>query len=496
MMAAGSGRRGFSIVLKVLVFMPVLGAAALVVLPARHVQRLWRLALVWAGAALLYAGWLAACFEPGGPTLQMFESHAWNARLGTYFALGLDGVSLAMVLLTAVLTLVALLVSRHVEASGARLYFVLVLLLESAMFGVFTARDWSLFYVFWEATLIPLFFLIDRLGGENRQRAALNFFLYTLAGSVLMLVALLFLYDAAPGHSFAMSDMAAGGRGLPIKVQLLIFAGLFIGFGVKMPVFPLHGWLPLAHVEAPGPVSILLSGVLLKMGAYGMIRAAETVPAAVQAAQPALAVLAFVSLLYGGVLAWRQQDLKAMVAYSSISHMGIVLLGIAALNAAGIGGAVVQMVAHGLTAGLLFLVVGVLYARRHSRDLADFGSLAGRAPRLAFFVAFGLLAALGLPASAGFIAELHVLLGAFARWGAWAVLLGMAMLVAAAYGLRVIGRLCLPGPGPTLADMTRAETLAAGLLALLVVAIGIWPAPLLQLAAGSVSRIAALFGSG
>jgi NADH-quinone oxidoreductase subunit M len=399
-----------------------------------------------------------------------------------------------MILLAAFLTLVAVLVSRRME-SGARLYFSLVLLLESAMFGVFTARDWSLFYVFWEATLLPLFFLIDRLGGANRQRAALNFFLYTLGGSVFMLVALLFLYDAAPGHSFAMADMAEGGRGLPLDVQLLIFAGLFIGFGVKMPVFPLHGWLPLAHVEAPSPVSILLSGVLLKMGAYGLIRAAETLPAALFAVQDWLAALAFISLLYGGILAWRQQDLKAMVAYSSISHMGIVLLGIATLNVTGLTGAVMQMVAHGLTAATLFLVVGLLYQRTHSRDLADYGTLVGTAPRFAFFTAFALLAALGLPGSAGFIAELHALVGGFVRWGGWVVLVGIAMLVGAAYSLRVIGRLCLRGlPPAEVVDMTRTETAAAALLGIAIVGLGVWPAPLLGLVAGSVDRLGRLFG--
>ncbi|MFZ2266697.1 MAG: NADH-quinone oxidoreductase subunit M [Azonexus sp.] len=480
--------------LKVLVFMPVLGAVALAILPTRRALRLWQLAMLFALAALGYAGWLAAQFEPAGAALQMFESKAWNARLGSYFALGVDGISLAMVLLTALLTLIAVLVSRRMEA-GARLYFTLVLLLESAMFGVFTARDWSLFYVFWEATLLPLFFLIDRLGGPNRQRAALNFFLYTLGGSVFMLVALLFLYDAAPGHSFAMADMAAGGRSLPLNMQLLIFAGLFIGFGVKMPIFPLHGWLPLAHVEAPSPVSILLSGVLLKMGAYGLIRAAETLPAALLATQDWLALLAFVSLLYGGILAWRQQDLKAMVAYSSISHMGVVLLGIATLNVTGLTGAVMQMVAHGLTAGLLFLLVGLLYQRTHSRDLADYGSLLGRAPRFAFFVAFALLAAMGLPGSAGFIAELHALIGGYARWAGWVLLLGVAMLIGAAYSLRVIGRLCLRGEAMPLADMTRTEMSAAGILAVVILGLGIWPAPLLDLVAGSVSQVSRLFGA-
>ena len=478
-----------------LVFMPVLGALAVAVLPVRRALWLWRLAMLFALAALGHALWLAAGFDPGGPAIQFHESRPWNVRLGSYFALGIDGIALAMVLLTALLTLIAVLVSRRME-SGARLYFTLVLLLESAMFGVFTARDWSLFYVFWEATLIPLFFLIDRLGGANRQRAALNFFLYTLGGSVFMLVALLFLYDAAPGHSFAMGDMAEGGRDLPLNTQLLIFAGLFIGFGVKMPVFPLHGWLPLAHVEAPSPVSILLSGVLLKMGAYGLNLAAETLPAALLATQDWLAALAFASLLYGAVLAWRQQDLKAMVAYSSISHMGVVLLGIATLNVTGLTGAVMQMVAHGLTAATLFLIVGLLYQRTHSRDLADYGCLLGRAPRFAFFTAFALLAAIGLPGSAGFIAELHALVGGFARWGGWVLIVCLAMLVGAAYGLRVIGRLCLRGlPAQEIADMTRTETAAAALLGIAIVGLGVWPAPLLALVAGSVDRVGRLFGT-
>jgi NADH-quinone oxidoreductase subunit M len=482
-------------VLKVLVFMPVLGAALIAVLPARRALWLWQVAMLFALVTLGYALWLAAGFDPAGPAIQFHESRPWNIRLGSYFALGIDGIALAMVLLSALLTLIAVLVSRRME-EGARLYFTLVLLLESAMFGVFTARDWSLFYVFWEATLIPLFFLIDRLGGPNRQRAALNFFLYTLGGSVFMLVALLFLYDAAPGHSFAMGDMAEGARDLPPPTQLLIFAGLFIGFGVKMPVFPLHGWLPLAHVEAPSPVSILLSGVLLKMGAYGLIRAAETLPAALLATQDWLAALALISIVYGGVLAWRQQDLKAMVAYSSISHMGVVLLGIATLNVTGLTGAVMQMVAHGLTAATLFLIVGLLYQRTHSRDLADYGCLLGRAPRFAFFTAFALLAAIGLPGSAGFIAELHALVGGFVRWSGWVLIVCVGMLVGAAYGLRVIGRLCMRGlPAQEIADMTRTETVAAAILGLGIVALGVWPAPLLDLVAGSVDRVGRLFGS-
>ncbi len=476
--------------LKALVFMPVLGAALLAVLPAVRARALRGVALVMSTLILAYAAWLGVQFDPAGPAFQMVESRAWNVRLGSYFALGVDGISVLMLALTAGLTWIVVLISAR-SGYGGKLYLCLVFLLESAMFGVFSARDWSLFYVFWEATLIPLFFLIDRLGGENRQRAALNFFLYTLGGSVFMLVALLFLYDAAPGHSFAMADMAEGGRGLATGMQVLIFAGLFLGFGVKMPAVPLHGWLPLAHVEAPSPVSILLSGVLLKMGAYGLIRAAETLPAAMLALQPGLAALGLISLLYGAMLAWRQQDLKAMVAYSSISHMGLVLLGIATLDPNGLRGAVLQMVAHGLTAALLFLLVGLLYQRTHSRDLADCPPLAADAPRLAGALAFAFVAALGIPGSAGFFAEWQVLLAVWARWSGWVVLLGVALLIAAAYSVRVIGQVWRPGSGSGVPDLSSSERLGVGVLVLAIIGLGVWPNGVLNLMAPAVQALAA-----
>ena len=485
--------------LKALLFMPVVGAVLLGVLPPRLARWQWPLALIVAVSCVGMAGALLWHFDPAGASIQFFDSRAWNARLGSSFALGVDGISLAMLVLTAVLTLAAVVISRDMAKAG-RLYYVLLMLLESAMFGVFSARDWSLFYVFWEATLLPLFFLIDRLGGVNRQSAALNFFLYTLGGSVFMLVALLFLYDAAPGHSFAMLDMAEGGRSLSLNMQLLIFAGLFIGFAVKMPVVPLHGWLPLAHVEAPGPVSLLLSGVLLKMGAYGLIRALETLPDAFVHVQGWLALLGFVSLLYGSLLSWRQQDLKAMVAYASIAHMGLVLLGIATMNAAGLRGALIQMVAHGLAAGLLFLLVGALYERTHSRDLADYAGAGTRLPRFAAMMSFALLAAAGLPGSAGFVAELYVLLGVWPQWSGWVICLGLAMLVSAAASLRVMGLFNraapdVPGKAHAVSDLSHTEWLAAAGLALPIVALGVWPQPLLSLLDGGVARIVALFAS-
>jgi NADH-quinone oxidoreductase subunit M len=484
-------------VLKLLLLLPLSGAFAVALLPARRPALIRGVAIAIAGIVFLLSLVLAAGFDGSLPGQQFFETRPWNPRVGSSFALGVDGISLPMVLLSTLLGLVAVVASVGI-GRGARLYFSLLLVLESAMLGVFMARDWSLFYVFWELTLIPLFFLIDRMGGANRHRAALNFVLYTLGGSVFMLVALLLLYDAAPGHSFAMADMAEGGRGLPLATQLLVFAGLFIGFGVKMPVFPLHGWLPLAHVEAPSPVSILLSGVLLKMGAYGLIRAAETLPLAVVALQDWLAALALFSLFYGSLLAWRQTDLKRMVAYSSVAHMGVVLLGIATLNVTGLAGAVFQMSAHGLAAALLFLLVGIVYQRTHSRELGEIGSLSGSAPRLALFLALGLLAAAGLPGGAGFIAELHVLVGGFARWQAWVIVLSLGVLISAAYAVRVVGRLCLGGgpahPAPV-ADLNLAERLAAGVLLAGIIVAGVHPAPLLALSAASVRELSRLFGN-
>ena len=261
-----------------------------------------------------------------------------------------------------------------------------------------------------------------------------------------------------------------------------------------MPVVPLHGWLPLAHVEAPGPVSLLLSGVLLKMGAYGLIRALETLPDAFVHVQGWLALLGFVSLLYGSLLSWRQQDLKAMVAYASIAHMGLVLLGIATMNAAGLRGALIQMVAHGLAAGLLFLLVGALYERTHSRDLADYAGAGTRLPRFATMMSFALLAAAGLPGSAGFVAELYVLLGVWPQWSGWVICLGLAMLVSAAASLRVMGLFNravpdVPGKAHAVSDLSHTEWLAAAGLALPIVALGVWPQPLLSLLDGNGPQV-------
>lgn len=482
--------------LSTLLLLPLGGTLLVALLPTRDGGAIRRVALAASGVVLAYAWYLALGFDTAAAGMQYAETHAWHARLGSSFSLGVDGFSLPLILLATLLMLVAMLASGSVR-QAVRLYFVLLLLLETALLGVFMARDWSLFYVFWELTLIPLFFLINRFGGQRRQQAALNFVLYTMGGSVFMLLAVLILYDAVPTHSFAMSAISDAAKGLPIPTQVWIFLGLFVGFAVKMPVFPLHGWLPLAHVEAPSPVSILLSGILLKMGSYGLLRAIEALPGAAWALQGPLFALACVSMVYGGVLAWRSRDLKEMVAYSSIGHMGVVLLGLASLNAAGFTGATLQMVAHGFVAGALFLLVGLLYERTHTRDIGDYSSLVRTMPRFAFFMVLALTAAVGLPGTAGFVAELHALVGGFARWGVWVVFLSLSLIVSAAYAFRTVGRLFTGPVQPAMqhvADLTRAEMAAAGVLSFGILFIGFFPSPALGLLSASVARVARLFG--
>ncbi len=482
--------------LSYLLLAPMAGALLILFLPrSGGLQAVRPIALLASGITLLLSWLYLLEFEQHQAGLQFLQDTAWQTRLGSSFTLGLDGFSYPMVLLATLLSFVALLASASVK-KWVKGYYILVLLLETAMLGVFMAQDWSLFYIFWELTLIPLFFLINRWGGKNRHGAALNFVLYTMGGSVFMLISLLVLFDTIPGHSFSMQAMMEGGRQLPQQTQILIFLGFLIGFGVKMPIFPLHGWLPLAHVEAPSPISILLSGILLKMGAYGLIRAAGMLPSAVEALQGFLAVLAFVSLIYGGLLAWRNSDLKAMIAYSSISHMGVVLLGIAALNLAGLNGALMQMVAHGLVAGSLFLLIGLLYERTHTRDVTQYSSLVRVTPRFALFTTFAFIAAVSLPGTAGFVAELNTLIGGFARWGWVAALLTASVLLSAAYAVRTIGQLFTGPVRPAMQeveDLRPVELVAAGSLAAGTLILGFMPGPVLDMVHASTAQLALLF---
>jgi NADH-quinone oxidoreductase subunit M len=482
-------------ILSLILWVPFFGALLIALLPATQHRLIRGLALFHASLTLLLSWGLLVPFDRTTAAIQFTEQVIWSSTIGVSYALGVDGLSLPMVLLGTLLSAVALLASNRVTV-GVKGYHIWLLILEFAILGVFMARDWSLFFMFWELTLIPLFFLIDLWGGEKRHVASLNFVLYTMGGSIFILMGLIVVYRLTPTQSFSMVAIAEAAVSLPRQEQFWLLLAFLIGFGVKIPVFPLHGWLPLAHVEAPSPVSILLSGVLLKMGAYGLLRVVAMLPEATLALQPLLVGIALVSIVYGGLLAWRQSDLKAMIAYSSVSHMGVVLLGISALNEIGLMGAVLQMTAHGLMAGALFLLIGLLYERTHSREVADYGALIRVTPRFAVFITLALLAGMGMPGLAGFVAELHVLIGGFQQWGWLMLLASLGVLISAAYAMRTIGGLFAGPPRPELADLSDLQPrellavipLAAGLLIL-----GIMPAPLIALVNVTVWRLNDIF---
>lgn len=476
--------------LLILLLLPLSGAVFIGFLPNSKPQLIRNIAIITSTITLFYAVYLITLGDvtPTAHGLWQSYHHTWNTRMGTSFSLGVDGFSYPMVMLTTLLIWIAVLASKSIN-HHPKGYYLLMLVLASAIMGVFMARDWALFYVFWEATLIPLFFLIDRWGGQGRQTAALNFVLYTMGGSVFMLLSLLVLFDATGGQSFSFEAISEGAKHLKASDQVLIFMGLLIGFGVKMPIFPLHGWLPLAHVEAPSPVSILLSGILLKMGAYGLIRAAAMLPDAAHTLQPLLVVLALIAISYGSLLAWKQSDLKKMIAYSSVAHMGVVLLGISTLNTLGMTGAVYQMVAHGLVAGASFMLIGLLYERTHTKDVNDYGSLIHVTPRFAFFTIFAFIAGVGLPGTAGFVAELHVMIGSFQHWGWIMVVLSLGIIVSATYSVRTIKRL-FTGPAKEsmkdIEDLRPTEVLAAAVLMVGVLVLGLYPSLVLDLISPAV----------
>jgi NADH-quinone oxidoreductase subunit M len=477
-------------ILSLLLLTPAIGALLLSLLPGLDTKQIRLIANVFAGAAFLFSCWLLAIYDVHNGALQFEEQFVLNPKLGTVFALGIDGLSLPMLVLASLLTLVALLASFSI-AHNVKSYFISILLLEFGMLGVFLSQDWSLFYIFWELTLIPLFILIARWGGVRRGAASINFVLYTMGGSIFMLISLMAISQYMPEHGGTlMVNMTEAARSMPRNEQLWVLMGFLIGFGVKMPVFPLHGWLPLAHVEAPSPVSILLSGILLKMGAYGLIRVVVMLPEATLVFQPYLMFIALFGMIYGGVLAWRQSDLKAMVAYSSVSHMGIVLLGIATLNFTGIMGAVLQMTAHGLVAGALFLLVGLLYERTHTRNILDYSSLVQVMPRFALFMTITLFAAMGMPGTVGFVAEIHAVIGGYQQWGNLMLFLGLSILISAAYAMRTVGMLFTGPIKPQMReieDLKLYEMTAAVILVVAIVLLGLWPSPLIDLSLATIT---------
>ena len=434
---------------------------------------------------------------------------SWFGRIRIDYFLGIDGLSVLMVILTALISFIAVFSSWKIEKS-IKGYFALLLLLDAGMMGVFVSLDFFLFYIFWEVMLLPMYFLIGISGGPRREYAAIKFFLYTLLGSVLMLLAIIALYfsvsivDPATGehlHTFNMLSMMNPANyapdsilgGLNTSWRYLAFIGLFIGFAIKVPIFPFHTWLPDAHVEAPTAISVILAGVLLKMGTYGILRVCYSMfPDAAAYYQIPIAILGFISIVYGALVAMAQEDFKKLIAYSSISHMGVVVLGIAAQNTQGIIGGVMQMFNHGTITAMLFLIVGVIYDRAHTRGLNDFGGLMNQMPKYSGVMVVAFFAALGLPGLSGFISEAFSFIGAFQAFREITIAATIGIVLTAAYMLWTLQRLflgTLPEKWKTLPDINGRELFMLVPLAVIVIFLGLYPAPMIDLMAASVNTL-------
>ena len=469
-------------ILSWIIWIPIMGMVAIAFIPRDKKDLIKQIAAVTTGIQLLLAIMLWSVFDATSGSFQFMERAEWIPSLGISYILGIDGLSLPMVALNALIAFLGVFVSWNIDRA-VKGYFALFLLLDTGVMGVFLSLDFFLFYVFWEVMLLPMYFLIGMWGGPQREYAAIKFFLYTLFGSVLMLIALLALYFAC-GQTFDMI--------------LMMERAPFIGFAIKVPVFPFHTWLPLAHVEAPTAISVVLAGILLKLGVYGMLRINYTMlPDAVWWFAGSLAFLGMINVLWGAMCALAQKDLKKMVAYSSINHMGYLLLGMAAVIAggsvngsnlmaaqAGINGAVFQMFNHGTISAMLFILVGVIYEQAHHRDIEGFGGLASQMPIYTAIVALAFFAGLGLPGLSGFVSEAMCFIGAFPVFRTMVIISTIGILLNAAYFLWAFQRMFfgkLNEKYTKLEDINKRELFTVIPLLVITIFLGVYPRPFLDM---------------
>lgn len=482
-------------ILSTVIWLPILaGVVVLCTGGDRNAAAARWLALAGALAGFLVALPLWTGFDASTGGMQFEEIKPWIESYNVNYHLGIDGVSLLLILLNCFTTVLVVLAGWKVIETRVAQYMAAFLVLSGIMNGVFCAQDAALFYVFFEATLIPMFVVIGVWGGPNRVYAALKFFLYTLLGSLLTLVALIYLYIASEG-SFALADYYK--LPIPLGAQILVFIAFFAAFAVKVPMFPVHTWLPDAHVEAPTGGSVVLAAIMLKLGAYGFIRLSLPIlPDASHVLAPVVIGLSLVAVIYIGLVALVQNDMKKLIAYSSISHMGFVTLGIFIFNEHGMEGAVIQMVSHGFISGAMFLCVGVLYDRMHSRLIADYGGVVNRMPVFAALFMLFAMANAGLPGTSGFVGEFLVILGTMDVNFWYAAAAATTLLFGAAYTLwmykRVIFGAVANSQVAELTDIGLREGLILGLAALAVLAFGIYPQPMAQVLHASVNEILAL----
>ena len=437
-------------------------------------------------------------FKVGAPGFQFEEKVDWIPALGVHYHIGIDGISLLLVMLTTLMGFLAILCSWSAIQDRVKEYYAMFLLLQTGMIGVFLSLDFFLFYVFWELVLVPMYFIIGVWGGPRKLYAAIKFFLYTLAGSVLMLLGILTLYfehfAQFHSYSFEISDLMR--VSLSVPMQHLVFWAFFIGFAIKVPMFPFHTWLPDAHVEAPTAGSVILAAVLLKMGTYGFLR--FSLPLLPQAAinqriVQTLAVLSIIGIIYGALVSLMQADWKKLIAYSSVSHLGFCTLGIFALNPNGLAGSVLQQVNHGISTGMLFLIIGVIYERRHTREISEYGGLAHVMPKFAIIFAFAMLSSAGLPLLNGFVGEFTILQGTFEANRIWAAFAVTGVILGAAYLLWLYQRTMLGqvtnGKNLTIPDMSFREIAVFVPLIAWSIWIGIYPKPYFEILQRPVQEI-------
>ncbi|KAF0221439.1 MAG: NADH-quinone oxidoreductase subunit [Geobacteraceae bacterium] len=487
------------LILTILVFIPLTGCLLLVPVWSR-VEWARRIALGAALLDLVLACWVYAAAPAviaGGGTLPGFflwEDLPWIERFGIRYTLGMDGIALPMVLLTAFITVIAMLVSWRAIKERVTFHYFLILVMETGIMGVFLSLDLFLFYLFWEVMLIPMFFLIGIWGHGRRIYSAVKFFLFTLAGSLLMLLAIIGLYlihgDQSGAYTFGLpallhTQIASG-------ASLWLFAAFLLAFAIKVPIFPVHTWLPDAHTDAPTAGSVILAALLLKTGAYGLIRFGYPLfPEAARTFTPLLYILGVIGIIYGSWVAFAQADMKRLVAYSSVGHMGFVVLGIAAWTPVALSGAVMQMVNHGVTTGALFALVGMLDERSGTRSIAAFGGLWGKAPVYSFFFLLFSLASLGLPGLNNFVGEFLVLAGVFRVSPIAACFAFVGVVVTLIYMLRLVQEVLFVGertPLP-LADISFREGIVLGVMGVTVIILGVYPAPFLDLVSMPVALL-------
>jgi NADH-quinone oxidoreductase subunit M len=484
--------------LTLLTFFPLVGVLVILFMNSESKNAIRWVAM---GTTLITFGlslWVLTLFTASNPDLQLEAKYSWINVAGwnIYYYLAVDGLSILLVLLTALLTPISILSTWTAIEDRVKDFMIFFLLLEVGMMGVFLAQDLFLFYIFWEFTLVPMYFLIGLWGGPRRIYAAVKFFLYTMAGSILMLLAIIWLGNQ--GKTFSLPELIAQG-GIPENVQMWLFIAFAAAFAIKVPMFPLHSWLPDAHVEAPTAGSVILAGVLLKMGTYGFLRFnIPLFPEATVQAAPWIALLATIGIIYGAAVSYAQADVKKLVAYSSVSHLGFVMLGLFALNAQGVAGAILQMVNHGLSTGALFLLIGMVYEQTHTRELKVYGGLWKIMPVFGSIMLISALSSMGLPGLNGFVGEFTILLGAFgskAIGSPWyAGISAIGVIMAAVYILYMFQKMFLGPAGEItkeheLKDLNWREILTVAPLLILMFWIGLYPAPFFNLIAPAVEKL-------